>query len=77
MQERDEEQEIEFVDPDPIAIVTICFAGVAMVSGVANTVVQLLENRRRGRDENRKTLERLSEVLISRDLLMNTGQVLR
>ena len=36
MQGRDEEQEIEFVDPDPIAIVTICFAGVAMVSGVAN-----------------------------------------
>jgi hypothetical protein len=73
----EEKQNIEFVDPDPIAIVTICFAGIAMVSGVANTIIQILENRRRSRDENRKALEKLSEVLITRDLMMNTGQHLR
>jgi hypothetical protein len=60
-------------DPDPIAILTICFAGVGMVSGVATTLMHYYETRRRGREESRFESDALSDLLIVSDRLISIG----
>jgi hypothetical protein len=61
-------------DPDPIAIVTICFAGVGMLSGLANTLIHYYEERRRGREESRSESDALSDVLIVADRIVSIGE---
>jgi hypothetical protein len=61
------------IDPDPIAVLTACVAGIGMLSSVVSTVVNLIESRRRSKDERRIVGERLADVLISRDRLRSTA----
>lgn len=63
-------------DPDPVAILTICFAGVGMLSGVAATIMQFAETRRRRREERREEREALAEARIAADRLILVGHTL-
>lgn len=63
-------------DPDPIAIITICFAAVGMISGVAATIINLGEARRRGREEARTEREAIGDFMIAIDQLTMSGRQL-
>ena len=60
-------------DPDPITILTLCFAGVSMVAAVSNTLVNIFESRRKRREEYRVAREAYAEVLVSADRLRRLG----
>jgi len=61
------------IDPDPIAILTVCFSGVAMVSAVSSTILQLLEGRRRKREDDRSEEEAFTEIQIAADRVVSSG----
>ena len=63
-------------DPDPIAIITLCFAAVGMISGVAATIINLGEARRRGREEARTEREAIGDFMIAIDQLTMSGRQL-
>jgi hypothetical protein len=65
---------LRVADPDPIAIMTIAFAGVAMLSGVATTLFQGLELRRRGREEDISRQERIADVVVAMDRVVGAGR---
>jgi hypothetical protein len=61
-------------DPDPIAVLGVCFAGVTMVSGIVVTITRLLETEARRREEMRAERESLAEILVVIDRVIATGQ---
>jgi hypothetical protein len=61
-------------DPDPIAVMTICFAGIGMVSGVAATVVSIVESRRSRRQEANHEREAWTELQIIHDRMAMPGR---
>jgi hypothetical protein len=64
-------------DPDPVAILTIAFAGVGLLSGAAATVIQAVESRRRHREETRSRQERVADVMTSADrVILAAGHLL-
>lgn len=63
----------ESADPDPLTILALCFAGVSMVASAGNTVTNVLESRRKRREERRATREDYAQILISRDRVRYLG----
>lgn len=60
-------------DPDPVAIVTLCFGGVSMVAALGNFILGLRKSRRERREESRNERLAAADFLVMADRLSGIG----
>jgi hypothetical protein len=70
-------KQIAVIDPDPVAILTICIATISMLSAVTSTIKQLDEYKRRRRKEERELAVLVARADVAGEHLMSLGSKLK